>query len=82
MLGRLPNEITEVPELLTRRTRDVIISSVTVFLISKESTNVLLSTGPAIGTLPMIEIVEESTGIVFNILFHPKLAMLVLAPLG
>ena len=81
MLVRLPNEIAEIPKLLPRRTRDVVISSMAVLLIGKEPTNVLLSTWPAIGALSVIEIVEKCTTIVFDILFHPKLAMFVLAPL-
>ena len=51
-----------------------------MFLIGKEAANVLLTTWPAIGALPLIKIVYKITRVIFDILFHPILAVFVLAP--
>jgi len=78
----LSNEIAEVPKLFPRGTRDVVISSVTMLLIGKEPTDVLLPTWPTIGTFTVVEIIDKCAAIVFNILFHPKFTVLVLTPLS
>ena len=54
----------------------------TVFLISKEPTDILLPVWPAIGTFPVIKVVDKGTAIVLMVLFHPVFTMLVLAPFG
>src|SRR5690554_1587432 len=76
----LADEVTVFPDLLSDRATWINKRPWTMLVIGEEFTDVFLTVWPAVSSPPLVEVIHEFAGVVFDILRQPVLRIFILSP--